>query len=146
MCRVISLYVQFFLCATKCNTKWANSCMHSVHVCVCLPTLQSGQQRRSVNHQQTKEVVCPIDSEKGLFIPPEFILVTSASELRLDLFPLRATDLTSQLKRLNFGSRRKLKIVLTDVLLHFLLLLCSGTLISGRFMVFYSRTNRSTGA
>lgn len=41
-----------------------------------------------MNCQWTKEVVCPIDSEKGPFIPPEFILVASANELRLDRLPL----------------------------------------------------------
>lgn len=43
-----------------------------------------------MNHQWTKEVVFPIDSEKGLFILFEFMLVSSANELRLDLFPLLA--------------------------------------------------------
>lgn len=61
---------------------------------VCLPALQSGQQSTSVNHQRTKGAVCPIDSEKGLFIPPECTLVTSANELRLDLFQLFAIDPT----------------------------------------------------
>lgn len=71
---------------------------HRMFVCVCLPALQSGQQSTSVNHQWTKEAVYPIDSEKGLFNLPEFILVTTANELRLDLFQLLAMDPTSPQK------------------------------------------------
>lgn len=70
-----------------------------------------------MNHQRTKEVVCPIDPEKGLFILPQFILVTSANELRLDPFQLLAIDPTSPQKQLNFGNRKSFKIALTDVLL-----------------------------